>query len=154
MKDVAEALKAFATLAWPLLAGVVLYKFFPTIKAFLSRDKVTIKIGEMEISAEQAAQSLISQVEDLQNKIELIEQKLLVGHSNSAIEEQQLTHPTRRGDKWRILWVDDFPSNNAIQIKKFMDDGLWVDIASSTDQAIQMFEFPKNMTWSFPTLAA
>jgi CheY-like chemotaxis protein len=143
MQSLAEVIKALATLAWPVLASVVFYKFFPSIKAFLSRDKVTLKIGEMEITAEQAAQSLVSQVEDLQNKIAAIEKKLLLEYPQSPIEDHQLTYPIRRGDKFRILWVDDFPSNNAIQIKKFMGDGLWVDVASSTDQAVQMLEFTK-----------
>jgi len=142
MERFADTLRALAAIAWPILIGVLLYKLFPVIRGFLARDKVTIKFGEMEISAEQATQSLSAQVKDLQDKVIAIEKKT-VGDFDNRLDVEEPLSPIRRGDRFRILWVDDVPANNAIQIEKLMSDGVWVDVASETEQAIEMFDHTK-----------
>jgi CheY-like chemotaxis protein len=142
-KEVTDLLYALSGFAWPLLATYAFVKLYPYAKDFFSHDNVKIKFGTMELSAEQAAKSLSNQIEDLQNKVVQIEQKIAAKPLTPGLQEHLLTYPIRRGEKLRILWVDDFPSNNAIQIAKLMDDGYWIDVASITAQAIQMFEYTK-----------
>jgi CheY-like chemotaxis protein len=142
MRIFVDLINALATVAWPAIAIFLIYKFYPLIKVLLSRDKVSFKFGGMEMSAEQTAQSLASQVEDLQKKVVQLEEKI-TNDKNSDSNVDLLRLPIRRGEKRRILWVDDVPSNNAIQIQNLTSDGLQVDAAIDTAQAISMFEFTK-----------
>jgi CheY-like chemotaxis protein len=140
MDQFIELLKALGQYAWPILAIVAFVKLFPTIKAFLLREKVKIKIGTMEISGEEAAQLLKRQVEDLQNKVVHIEEKL--GETPKLdVDSSGLIYPLRRGEKPRVQWVDDFPANNAMQMEKLTNDGFWIDVASTTKQAIEMLKY-------------
>ncbi len=143
MDQLIELLKVLGILAWPVLAIIAFLVLFPFLKSFLSRDKVTIKIGGMELTAEQAAQSLTTLVNDLQEKVAQIEQKISADAPNKASEVEHLQLPIRRGEKPRVLWVDDVPSNVAIQVAKLMADGFWVDIATTTAQALAMSDLTK-----------
>jgi CheY-like chemotaxis protein len=143
MEAITEFLTAVAAVAWPILVATVLYLLFPSIKALVGRDKVTIKVAGMEVSAEQAANSFSGQIKDLQDKVAELQQRLLMSPDELALKDLGLTKPIRRGEKLRVLWVDDVPANNAIQIEKLTSDGYWVDVATETSQAMEMFENTK-----------
>jgi CheY-like chemotaxis protein len=138
-----ELLKTLAEFAWPLLAAIVFLTLLPTIREFVSREKFTIKVGGMEVSTEQATKNLTALVSDLQEKVAQIEKIIADKLSVETSADPLMELPVRRGDKPRILWVDDVPSNIAIQVQKLMGDGYWIDIASTTAQAISMFELTK-----------
>jgi CheY-like chemotaxis protein len=144
-----EFLKAVAGLAWPVLAAIALVKLFPYIRAFLGREKITFKIGSMEITGEQAAESLANQVNDLQTKFIQLEKNLAMnGRIESDVNANDGQKSLPKDDRAsvqavrprRILWVDDFPSNNAIQIEKLNNDGFTIDIATNTNSALQLLD--------------
>ncbi|HML08909.1 MAG TPA: response regulator [Xanthobacteraceae bacterium] len=141
--QIIELLKALGQYAWPALAIFAFWKLLPSIRAFLSRENVKIKIGEMEVSTEQATQSLTTLVSDLQQKVVQIEQDISEKAPIDFTERKLAQLPLRRGEKPRILWVDDVPSKIAIQVQKLMQDGFWIDVASTTAQAVSMVEFTK-----------
>lgn len=138
-------LRVLGQYTWPVLALIAFLKLLPSLRAFLSRDKVKLRLGKLEVSAEQVTQSLTVQMTDLQNKVVALEQSLKAVDDAFKPDESIFTDesifPVRRGDRYRILWVDDVPANNAIQIEKLMSDGLWVDVASETEQAVEMLRY-------------
>ncbi|SBR47210.1 response regulator [Halomonas sp. HL-93] len=48
-------------------------------------------------------------------------------------------------DKWknRVLWVDDCPENNIYERQAFEDQGLHIELAISTEEALQILEHEK-----------
>jgi hypothetical protein len=56
----AETIKAIAELAWPVLAAIVLLGFLPTLRRVIQSRGVTIKYGQMELSVQDAWNSLIT----------------------------------------------------------------------------------------------
>lgn len=149
MKDFAELLTAIGTLAWPTLAALALYFLYPFIRDFLSRDKVRIKIGEMELSTEQVTESLSDQLKDLQDKVLEIERKLPSGPAVAAPDSAKTQAAAREATQpralssareRRILWVDDRPSNYAIQIEKLRGEGWSIDLATSTAEGLKLVE--------------
>ena len=144
MKEVTELLSAIASLAWPALAAVALYFLYPFAKVLMSRDKVKIKIGEMELSAEQATESISNQVKDLQNKLLEIERRLPERAQTSATNEAPFDlEAAPANPQRRILWVDDKPSNNAIQVDKLRNEGWQVELALTTAEALDKFDDQK-----------
>jgi CheY-like chemotaxis protein len=141
MKEFAELLTAMGAFAWPAVAAVALYFFYPFAKEFLSRDKVKIKFGEMEISAEQATEQISNQVKDLQNKVLELERRGIrePALQKFAADMESAVQPSGH----KILWVDDYPSNNAIQIDKLRGDGWSIELATSTSQALEMLKVQK-----------
>lgn len=134
-----ELMKALSSIIWPILVIIAFVKLLPSIRSFLSREKVSVKFAGMEITAEQVAESLARQVKDLQDKMVELEERIVVKavHGERQFSDE---HIKTRIEGFRILWVDDFPSNNAIQIEKLAKDGFLVDIASTTIQAVAMFD--------------
>jgi CheY-like chemotaxis protein len=141
VKDLAELLTAIGTFAWPVMAAVAFCFLFPFAKGFLSRDKVKIKIGEMEISAEQATEQISNQLKDLQNKVIELEQRALPQTSPQILLSDK--KPLVPASERRILWVDDYPSNNAIQIDKLRSEGWSIELATTTSQALEMIAIQK-----------
>ncbi|WP_284277155.1 DNA-binding transcriptional response regulator [Mesorhizobium huakuii] len=47
----------------------------------------------------------------------------------------------REGPKKRLLWVDDFPSNNAFIVEHLQEKGIEVEISLSTDDAINKLKY-------------
>ncbi|MDC7789589.1 response regulator [Rhodoplanes sp. TEM] len=137
-KAIADLVSALASLAWPVLAFLVILKIFPLAVGLFKRERVRIKIGDMELSAEQAGEAFTSQIKDLQAKLVQIEDRLgMSGGSREAERFSEIeTLPTRR----RILWVDDIPTNNAISIDKLKGDGYDVIVARSTREAIEQID--------------
>jgi CheY-like chemotaxis protein len=136
-----EFVKAIGLIAWPALAAFAVYKLLPFIQDYLTRGNVKFKIGNMELTLEQATESISSQVKDLQDKVLEIERKiLLVGAPNVSVAPAGAVASGRRNQAARILWVDDNPSRNAIQVDKLTKDGISIEIATTTAQAVEKFE--------------
>ncbi|GLQ76560.1 hypothetical protein GCM10007881_00750 [Mesorhizobium huakuii] len=55
--------EAIASLAWPALAAIVLYRLWPTINDILKKDGTTIKVGSLEISISEATKTQLEQLD-------------------------------------------------------------------------------------------
>jgi CheY-like chemotaxis protein len=60
---------ALAKLAWPVLAAIALAFLLPALKEVVQSRQFKLKIGEFELSVEQATEGLIRQIQDLQNQV-------------------------------------------------------------------------------------
>jgi CheY-like chemotaxis protein len=110
---------------------------------FLSKDNVSIKVAGMEISVAEAAKNIGTQISDLQNKVAELESRLTTGKSsiepkraNTQAIEQSSKKRSSSSKRKAVLWVDDYPINNAFLVEKFRSSGIEVDLALSTKQAL------------------
>jgi CheY-like chemotaxis protein len=99
-----------------------------------SRD-FKVKIGEMEVSVQQASDQLRAQLEDLQRA--LTERQSSAGAPRSRGTSAALAPPKAVN---RILWVDDNPTNNAYEIAKLRSDGFEIIQARSTTEALGILQ--------------
>lgn len=132
--DVSAILESISKLIWPILAGLVFWKLYPPIRKIIESRGFTIKVGEMEITVQEASDQLGAKVEDLQKKVSDLRaqvqqqaQPVLAAAPDKVLEK----HPIKS-----ILWVDDEPVNNAYEIANLRNEGLQVVQATSTDDAL------------------
>ena len=72
MNQVAELLKAVATLAWPLILAVLLWRFYQPLKAIIESArgrKFTVKVAGNELTVEEASEQQRHLLSDLQTKM-------------------------------------------------------------------------------------
>lgn len=139
-----EFWKALISLAWPAVALVVFFLVRDKLVGLFARDNLTIKVAGMEISVADAAKNLGTQVADLQKKVAEIESSQVATNKNGAvIANDDLyggnTRPSRLGtedDKFSILWVDDFPINNAFIVEQLRSEGIFVQLSLSTKEGL------------------
>lgn len=134
MKNLAEVITAISGLAWPMLAAIFAFKFYEPIKKLLESvqgRKFTIKVGDNELSVEEASEQQRKITSDIQSKLAQIEGQL------EKSSEFKLTHTDRNTTQSkRILWVDDKPRNNSFLIANLQEQGHVVETALSTDQSL------------------
>lgn len=140
----AALIEAISGLAWPILAAVVLWKIFPTLRRVIDSRKFSIKLGGMEVSVQEASENLATQVNDLQQKVTelrfLAKRPIVPATSDvqpsPAIRAGGAQKPGVQQSFRRILWVDDQPENNVFEIAKLRSEGLDVVEARSTSEAV------------------
>lgn len=74
----------------------------------------------------------------VQKKLEEMQQ--LIWRLIDEIPKEAGLRKDNKNRKNRILWVDDYPSNNETIIKLFEDRGIQFDIAITTRQGIELFK--------------
>ena len=122
-----DLLDSLSKLAWPVLAGIVIWKLFPGLKKIIDSRGFKIKIGDMEVTVQQANDQLRNQLEDLQRTISAQNKPYEIANT-STIPRSKNVH--------QILWVDDNPSNNAFEIARLKSDGYEIQQALSTSEAL------------------
>jgi len=135
-------LQAVASIGWLLLAIAVVSFAIPLINR-LARDRAfSVKIAGIELSAQDATENITSAVKDLQESVRRIEewQIQFSSTSTSVPERPAEARETMDYRGRRILWVDDYPSNNALVVEKLQDDGFQVDLALSTKEGLGLFK--------------
>jgi CheY-like chemotaxis protein len=156
----ARIIEAVGSLLWPLLVAVVLIRVVPHIpgvvadlrKAMRTR-AFTVRIGGVELSIEDAAEQLRRQVTDLQTQLAAqLAQRGDAGPGPPAAPGAPPDAPDGAGagpaaDQGRatILWVDDDPDGNALELAKLRDDGLEVLLARSTAEAMDVLSLRRGV---------
>jgi CheY-like chemotaxis protein len=156
----ARIIEAVGSLLWPLLVAVVLIRVVPHIpgvvadlrKAMRTR-AFTVKIGGVELSIEDAAEQLRRQVTDLQTQLAAqLAQRGDAGPGPPAAPGAPPDAPDGAGagpaaDRGRatVLWVDDDPDGNALELAKLRDDGLEVLLARSTAEAMDVLSLRRGV---------
>ncbi|MER6334343.1 response regulator [Streptomyces sp. NPDC001034] len=123
MKDATELIRALTGLAWPLMAGVALWRLFPLIKEIVRSRGFTIKVGEAEVTVQEYSESLIRATAEIQGRL------ASVGAVAPQAAESRILD--------RILWVDDRPENNLTEVAQLRALGVDVSLAKSTDEGLQ-----------------
>ena len=153
----ARIIEAIGSLLWPLLVAVLLIRVIPHIpgvvadlrKAMRTR-AFTVKVGGVELSVEDATEQLRRQVADLQTHMatELVER----GESAPSGPPAAPGAPAGAADgavagldRATILWVDDNPDDNALELAKLRDDGLEVLLARSTAEAMDVLSLRRGV---------
>jgi CheY-like chemotaxis protein len=156
----ARIIEAVGSLLWPLLAAVVLIRVVPHIpgvvadlrKAMRTR-AFTVKIGGVELSIEDAAEQLRRQVTDLQTQLAAqLAQRGDAGPGPPPAPGAPPDAPDFAGagpaadqGSATVLWVDDNPDGNALELAKLRDDGLEVLLARSTAEAMDVLSLRRGV---------
>jgi CheY-like chemotaxis protein len=130
---------SITSLAWPAIALFALYQFKPILESILKRENMTIKIAGMEISVRDAAENLGKQITDIQERMSKIETNGSQLNPAKSIEPLPISIQ-QKGSKNHLLWVDDYPSNNAFLIDKMRENGIEVTLSLSTADALRKIE--------------
>lgn len=137
MESLSKLLSSLASLAWPVIFAVVIYKFAEPIKKLIESArgrKFTLKVAGNELTMEEASEQQRLIVSDIQSKLADLEKRLITSSKISLISEQV---PIRNSK--RVLWVDDRPKNNSFFVATLEDKGIKVDIALSTEDGMDKF---------------
>jgi CheY-like chemotaxis protein len=158
----ARIIEAIGSLLWPLLVAVLLIKVIPHIpgvvadlrKAMRTRG-FTVKVGGVELSVEEATEQLRRQVTDLQTHmaVQLAERPqptLGVPPAPGAppgapAGAEAEAGPAAAPGRATILWVDNDPDGNALELAKLRDDGLEVLLARSTAEAMDVLSLRRGV---------
>jgi CheY-like chemotaxis protein len=141
----ARIIEAIGSLLWPLLLAVVVLRVLPhlpgmfaDLREALRTRAFKVKVGGAELSVEQATEQLRRQVTDLQTQ--MAAQLAEKGPARVAAAEVQPFEgrPT-------VLWVDDHPEGNALEIAKLRDDGVEVLQARSTSEAMDVLTLRRGV---------
>ncbi|HEV2893254.1 MAG TPA: hypothetical protein VG411_05855 [Actinomycetota bacterium] len=162
----ARIIEAIGALLWPLLVAVVLIKVIPHIpgvvadlrKAMRTRG-FTVKVGGVELSVEEATEQLRRQVTDLQTHmaVQLAERpEPSLGAppapgappgspAGAEAVDRAEPGPATGPGRVTILWVDNNPDGNALELAKLRDDGLEVLLARSTAEAMDVLSLRRGV---------
>ena len=152
----ARIIEAIGSLLWPLLVAVLLIRVIPHVpgvaadlrKAMRTR-AFTVKVGGVELSVEDATEQLRRQVADLQTHMatELAErgEPAPGPPASPGAADGAAAGPVAGQDRATILWVDDAPDDNALELAKLRDDGLEVLLARSTAEAMDVLSLRRGI---------
>lgn len=143
MEGLANVLDGISSLAWPLLVGIILWKLFPTLQLMIPTIKdmiksrgFTIKVGQAEITFQDASDQLRAQIEDLKIKVAELREWQRQTESGDIAQKLGKEEENEKAIS-SILWVDDKPSNNAYEVATFEDQGIKVKQVLSTTEAMR-----------------
>ena len=111
MSQAIELLKALTPLAWPLMVGIVLWILFPILKAIVTSRAFSVKIAGTEITVQDATEQFRAQIEDLQKTSNFA--TIRTAGATTPQSKEPVQRPISKTP--RILWVDDNPTNNALE---------------------------------------
>lgn len=141
MDTVEKLISAIASLMWPLIVIVVLYRFRPALGAIIDSAKsrkFTLKIGGQELTMEEANQVQQNLIADLQNQVSEIKKNLNLPQTSTSADHANI--PTLAASQVRrLLWVDDNPKNNSYFFQLLTKKRVVVDLATSTSEGWQRF---------------
>jgi len=138
MQGAADVMKGsgiiIEALAWPLLAAYVTYMCLPSIIKIVRSKEFTIKVGDLEISVQQASDEIKGHLKDLHEQMATLRAQMPQTPSLNTISETavQIAKPERRP---RILWVTGKFEYHAYELANIRDCAD-VDTVTSTSEAI------------------
>jgi CheY-like chemotaxis protein len=132
--DIAKLIEAIGHIAWPVLAAVVLWRLFPLVKDIARSRPFRIKVGELELSVQDASELIRTQIEDLQKKVT----ELRVGNASTGAPVDALVSEAVERRTRHVVWVDDKPEGNAYEIARLRDAGVDVTEATSTTEGLRL----------------
>jgi CheY-like chemotaxis protein len=156
----ARIIEAVGSLLWPLLVAVLLIRVVPHIPGVVSdlrkamRTRAfTVKVGGVELSIEDATEQLRRQVTDLQTHLAAqLAQRPDPGPPAAPGAAKADAGLAGAGagagaDQGRatVLWVDDDPDANTLELAKLRDDGLEVLLARSTAEAMDVLSLRRGV---------
>ena len=127
VKDAAELVSAVASLVWPLIVVIVVFRLLPTIKKIAESRGFTVKVGETELTVQEISEKFVAITADIQGEL------ASVRTAGTPVGVQENMSPALLRN---VLWVDDQPSNNAYEIAQLEVLGVAVVQVTSTLDAL------------------
>ena len=139
----ADTVAAFAALLWPLLFLIILLVMRRPLVAVVrsaEQREWTVEIGGQKINMGQLSDQQNLAIADLQAQISALHQRIAELGDAGAVVAGPGWEPAdeSRADTvpHTVLWVDDYPSNNALIVEQLQRNGIRVDIALSTAEGL------------------
>jgi CheY-like chemotaxis protein len=148
----ARIIEALGSLLWPLLLAVVVWRVAPHLPGLLGdlREALRtrafkVKVGGAELSVEEATEQLRRQVTDLQTQMAAQLAERSPPRSPGAAAPGAAPQAWAGEDRPTVLWVDDRPEGNALELAKLRDDGVEVLQAKSTAEAMDVLALRRGV---------
>jgi CheY-like chemotaxis protein len=120
-------------LAWPVVVGIALWRLMPAIRQVIASREFSIKVAGMEISAQKASETLGRGLEDLREQVSALKAQ---ADSGTGVSPMSAGLPALRS----VLWVDDYPENNAFEVDGLRHKGVEVVQVRSTAEALRLLD--------------
>jgi CheY-like chemotaxis protein len=127
-------LTGVAAVLWPLITLFVVWRFWPALKLVIESRSFTVDIFGVKLTAEEATKKLQSQIDDLEKEFLKLKAGLELPSAKPSVPAPAPVQPAPASG--RILWVDDFPTNNVFEAAKLRRDGFLIDQVLSTEEAL------------------
>lgn len=137
MEALAKLITSIASLAWPVIFLILIFSLFDPLKKLIESAngrKFTVKIGDYELTMEEASKQQRAILDDFAKKIAALEQSL----PKNSIEFQTAISNTESNRFKHILWVDDSPKNNSFLVATLKERGIEIDIALTTNEGLEL----------------
>lgn len=167
LDELTKLLGALASVMWPCLAAWVLWALLPVLRSVVKTRAFTIRLSGFEITVQQVADQLKNQLQDLQLQLAEVQRERPPAEPDGAFQTTETGQdagearaeaasgpepgPVPAGGRpapGRILWVDDQPDNNALEIAQLEGLGYGITLATSTDDALAELERGRNKAFS------
>jgi CheY-like chemotaxis protein len=133
-----ELIDALTQLAWPILIGLILWKLLPEIKSIAGTRGFAIKVGGAEINVQQASEQLGDRLEEVREQVSALKEQVSgIAGAGDAGDSPIVSGLPRLN---RVLWVDDYPENNAYEMAALERKDVKVDGAKSTGEALERID--------------
>jgi CheY-like chemotaxis protein len=149
----ARIIEALGSLLWPLLLAVVVWRVAPhlpgllgDLRGALRTRAFKVKVGGAELSVEEATEQLRRQVTDLQTQMAAqLAERGPPRAPGAAAAPGAAPQAWVGDDRPTVLWVDDRPEANALELAKLRDDGVEVLQAKSTAEAMDVLALRRGV---------
>lgn len=145
----AETIGAISSLLWPLLVltGLLLFRR-PLQRVVRSAEQRewTLEVGGQKLSMKQLSDQQNSMIADLQAQVSVLHETIAVLSAAESFGPDPVEPDRGWGQRPAIeepgsipnsvLWVDDFPENNALVVEQLLRNGVRVDLARSTQEGL------------------
>ncbi|MBR1177540.1 response regulator [Bradyrhizobium sp. KB893862 SZCCT0404] len=135
MMEVVELIKASTQLAWPAILAVFLWKLYPVLKGIITSRSFSVKIAGMEVSVQDATEQFQTQIADLQKQVLLLRSAHPTNGAAPTFDSPPAASAVGQHSP-RILWVDDKPAGNALEMGQIKELGIDITEAASTEDAL------------------
>jgi CheY-like chemotaxis protein len=133
-----ELIDAVTQLAWPILIALVVWKLLPEIKSIAGTRGFAIKVGGAEINVQQASEQLGDRLEEVREQVSALKEQMSRIAGPGAAGNSPIVSGLPRLN--RVLWVDDYPENNAYEMAALERKDVKVDGAKSTGEALERID--------------
>lgn len=165
--EIAKAVSDFiGAVAWPTTAVFALIWLRPIISGMVKSRDFSVKVGNMELSVQQDSEQTRRMVSDLQDQFVDLKSTVLPAdqketkpaegaedstsetedETSGAVDASHESNPeslesevVEQGPQL-ILWVDDYPTNNAYEIERLDEKDVGVIQATSTAEALKIID--------------
>lgn len=146
VKILESVTRLLGALAWPILVGLIVIRFAPSLKVFIeSLGEISFKASGLEIMAKRK-QAEVAAALAVANaaKRESAANPTTNSRDNRQIAElvsESLTpRVLRKANNARILWVDESPDNNNYERQALEAIGVNFVLTKSTDEAMELIK--------------